>query len=226
MANTPITLADVLRGATELQLGELTEHSVKLALWAAILSANASLLVNTRQMDVLREYVDGLPVDRDTLYRQMEGTGRFTRVKCGGLYYVESLECAGKLAGLENIGATYAEQCAWRDHVYNLMHGHGMAWKTVSLAALILQPMACELVPVDRHVLARFGFASRNSPPRRGRYLAIETLVRDERALAGYDHIPLALWHWLTWEQWRQATGASKAHGGVESHIGLSCRAR
>lgn len=217
-----IDLGDVYCAAADLASGP-EKPSVKLALWAGLLSAQSGLENNARQVELLRKWArKGLPRDPEKVYRRLAGTGNFTHVKCVGLYRIEALERAGKLAGLEDIGADYDAQDAWRKRVYTLMHGHGMAWKTITFAALILDPLHCELVPIDRHHLHRLGIP-RETVPSRKRYLGVEGIVRFERMVAGLERIPLGLYGWLVWEQWRQATGASNAVG-CESHARLSCR--
>jgi hypothetical protein len=219
------TYADTRRAACELASG-LQAPSVKVALFAAILSAQESLERNAREMAVLRErgWLRALPHEHEQVYQAMHGIGFFTRSKCAGLYWAEMLDKAGLLTGLDDIGATWEQQNDWRNKVYHLMHGHGMAWKTISFAALILAPLTCELVPVDRHVLARFGLPNNAGCKSHTRYLGIERMVRDERDLAGYHSMPLGLWHWLKWEQWRQQTGASTETNECQSHAALSCR--
>lgn len=219
---TMIDLDDVYCAATDLASGP-ENPSVKLALWAGLLSAQSGLENNARQLDLLRKWArKGLPRNPEKVYRRLEGTSNFTHVKCVGLYHIEALERAGKLAGLEDIGEDWDAQDAWRKQVYKLMHGHGMAWKTITFAALILDPLRCDLCPVDRHVLHRLGIP-RETVPSRTQYLAVERIVQFERMAAGCEQVPLGLWHWLKWEQWRQATGASNA-GACESHARLSCR--
>lgn len=219
-----LTLADTLRAAHELGTGH-EQPSVKMALWAGILSANASVTQNEKQLDILRPFVRvGLPDDPQELFRAMKGTQNFFGAKCRGLYWVEKLERDGKLAGLEHIGCTAQEQEAWRKQVYGLMHGHGMGWKAISFAAGILSPLTCELVPVDRHVLKRLGYPTDRSPKGYKVYVGIEEQVRHERDTARYDLVPLFVWHWLKWEEWRQHTGASTSTAGCQTHAGLSCR--
>lgn len=217
-----ITLSDVGLAALELASGP-EKPSVKMALWAGITSAQNGLQTNARQVELLRKWArTGLPRDTEQVYARLQGTGNFTQVKLLGLYYADSLERHGVLRGLEDIGVGWDEQHAWRKRVYALMHRHGMAWKTISFAALILDPLGCELCPVDRHVLARLGFTCETARSWR-RYSAVERIVQFERDLAGYESTPLGLWHWLKWEEWRQAKGASHA-AGCESHALLSCR--
>jgi uncharacterized protein (UPF0335 family) len=217
-----IDLGDVYSAAADLASGQAAP-SVKLALWAGILSAQNGLRTNAEQVERLRKWArTGLPRDPNKVYARLAGTGNFTHVKCLGLYHVEALERHGLLAGLEHIGADWDAQDAWRKQVYTLMHGHGMGWKTITFTALILDPLHCDLCPIDRHVLHRLGFQCESVRSRK-RYLAVERIVRLERENADCGRIPLGIWHWLKWEQWRQQTGASHADG-CESHARLSCR--
>ena len=220
-----VTYASVRRAACDLQTGH-EQPSVKVALMAAILSAQESLERNAREMEVLREHgwLIELPHDHEQVWQALRGLGYVTRTKVEGLYWAEALDKAGLLRGLENIGTGYEQQNVWREQVYKLMHGHGMAYKTISFAALILDPLACELVPIDRHHLARLGLDNRRACKSVRRYLAIEQTIRDERDMAGFERVPLGLWAWLQWENWRQQTGASKSAGECQSHAALSCR--
>lgn len=220
-----VTYASVRRAACA--LGEGHERpSVKVALQAAILSAQESLERNAKEMQVLREHgwLHDLPSDPEQVWQALKGLGYVTRTKVEGLYWAEKLDRAGKLAGLDDIGRGYAQQQVWREQVYRLMHGHGMAYKTISFAALILDPLGCELVPIDRHHLKRLGYDNKRGCASIRRYLAIEQMIRDERDVAGFDHVPLGLWAWLQWESWRQQTGASKSAVECQSHAALSCR--
>lgn len=196
--------------------------SVKLALWAALLSAQTGLAENARQVETLRRYVDrGLPRNPNKLWREMEGAQNFTHVKLLGLYHIEALERHDKLAGLESIGATLVEQKEWRDKVHRLVRRHGMAWKTVSFAAFLLSPTTCELVPIDRHHLHLRGFQC-NSVRSKKRYTAVENIIQLERDLYLAGH-PAAIYAWLTWDSYRMQTGANTT-GRIESHAGLNCR--
>lgn len=220
-----VTYASVRRAACELGSGN-ERPSVKVALMAAILSAQESLERNAKEMQVLRErgWLTKLPDDHEQVWQALRGLGYVTRTKLKGLYWAEKLDKAGLLRGLENIGTGYEQQSAWREQVYKLMHGHGMAYKTISFAALILEPLACELVPIDRHHLKRLGYDNKAGCSSIKRYLAIEQTIRDERDMAGFERVPLGLWAWLQWETWRQQTGASKSAGECQSHAALSCR--
>lgn len=222
-----VTLNDVIRTATELATGENTA-SVKFALWVSALSTQQSLSANCRLAELLRPYIDTpLPTNENgELWVYLsQAKGVLYRSHIRALYHIEGLERAGELNGLENIGDNYTSQLAWRERVYHLVHGYGMAYKTVSFAALIIDPLHCELVPVDRHVNARLGFNKNISCKSLKQYLEREQLVMSERNDAGFNDIPLGLWHWFKWEQYRQTVGASKSHS-CESHNGLNCRVR
>lgn len=230
-----VTLDNVILGANDLASGG-RRASVKFALWIAACSANQGLEENGRMARVLAQYVRGGLPDRETL------TAELLAVKCNlygtmldAIYHAEMLEQAGELRAYGVRPRTRAGWLAWRDRLHALYHdqsgAHGMAWKTISFAALILWPTACELVPVDRFVMARLGETTKTGKPKgspqvRATYLKIEGYVRSERDALGFGLVPLGLWHWLTWEQWRQQVGASLGMGGqAQSHAALSCRA-
>lgn len=216
-----VTQRDVMLAAQELVDGRLDEHSVKRALWSAILSIQSSLVSNADKLAVVLPYADTHLPDKRTLRRLMAGRGLVYDTMLDALYWAEMLEWRGELAGMEHIGRTRDEQIVWRDTMWDLWHdesgGHGMARKTISMAALILDPLHCQLVPVDRHVLARLGV---KQPRSRRRYHEIEQMVACER---GGKRLPLALKHWQAWENWRQR---GRVRSGCESHAGLSCRVK
>jgi hypothetical protein len=140
------------------------------------------------------------------------------------LYWVEMLEYFGVLKAYETVPESAEGWIAWRDGLREVVKGHGLGYKVLSFAALLFDPLGCELVPVDRHVLARLGYKGDGSPQTRKKYTEVETRVRDERDAAGYAKVPLALWHWLKWEEWRQAKQPDVERVGCESHGALSVR--
>ena len=227
-----ITIDTTFDAATQLASGP-RPPSVKLALWNAALSTMQTVEKNNAYGVLLRMYRDEpLPLQRNVLYEQLrEVRGCLFGSHIDALYYIQYLDETGQLAGYERIGKTLIEQVEWRNSIYKLMHGHGMTWKTISFAALILDPLHCELIPIDRHVMARLGKtkrcgkADKDSPQQLGKYLVIEQEVRTERNNAGYEHLPLGLWHWFKWEGYRYFVArSSQGNGDIESHNGLSCR--
>jgi hypothetical protein len=214
--------------ATELGQGHKAA-SLKFALWIAAMSPQKDVVLNGRAARVLAGYVSGgLPQDRELVYRALKRAtvGIVYATMIDALYWVEQLDNFGALKAYEQVPTDHEGWIAWRDGLRAICKGHGLGYKVISFAGLIYAPLACDLVPVDRHVMARLGYKRVGSPQTRGGYTRVEEQVRCERDGAGYTHIPLALWHWLKWEEYRQETGASKAHGtGCESHARLSCRA-
>lgn len=220
-----VTIEDVYEQASELNQGDF-KPSVKFALWCAALSTQQTLHKNCLLADLLRPYIDKPLPERDTLWRLLKrAAGVLYNQHFIALYHIEYLEKSGQLNGLENIGECYLDQVDWRDKVYKLCNGKGLAWKTISFAALILAPLSCELVPVDRHVLARLGYDNSKGVPQRKRYLAIESEVIDEQWDNNQEEIPTSLWHWYKWEEYRQLNLHSKSDV-CESHGSLSCRKR
>lgn len=218
-----IKLADVIEDARRLSAGR--KVNVKFALWLGCLTANASIAETCEQARRLRPYARRrLPQDSDKIVRLLAGTG-LTTVKLRGLYHVQGLADSGALRGLETLGATYSEQLAWRDRVWGLCHGHGFALKTISMAALLIDPLHCELVPVDRHVLARLGlpenYTAGDSRPAIARYLEVEQFVHHERDGHAW-YISAAVEHWLLWARWIAAKYPDRAT--LESHAPLTCR--
>ncbi len=219
-----ISIADIYQAASEL-IGS-QQPSLKLALWASACSTQQALSKNGEMARLLACYVHRPLPDRDTL------AVMFRQVKCffsgrmlDTIYFVEWLEKSGQLGGLDKLPEGYEAQVTWRDKLITLVAGHGLSFKTISFAALLIAPLTCELVPVDRHVLARLGFETRNSPQKRREYMTIEARIIRERYEASSEAIPLALWHWMKWEEHRYACGASQGNGKVESHAMLSpCR--
>lgn len=211
----------------ELATGDY-KPSVKFALWVSALSTQQTLSGNCRLADLLRPYIDKpLPSnEHNELWNYLSSArGVLYRSHIRALYHIEALERAGELVGLENIGDNYTAQLDWRKRVYSLVNGYGMAWKTISFAALIIDARKCELVPVDRHVLARLGYDNKCGVQSYPKYLRIEQEVMMERNEQGRNDIPLSHWHWYKWEEYRQMQGKSKSNE-CESHLSLNCRIR
>jgi hypothetical protein len=220
-----LTLRDVLKAANELGEGNRAP-SLKYALWLAALSPQKSLAENSRASQVLRRYVRGSLPKRETLRRNLREArvGMLYESMLDALYWVEMLEFFGVLKAYETLPESAEGWVAWRDGLRDVVKGHGLGYKCLSFAALLFDPLGCDLVPVDRHVLARLGYKQVGSPQSRKRYTAVERQVRDERDAAGYAALPVALWHWLKWEEWRQFKHESEGREGCESHAGLSVR--
>ena len=215
-----VTLEDIYRDASLLMQGQ-EQASVKLALWIAACSTNQALDKNGKMARVLAPYVHRPLPTRDVLASMLRMCQCFfTGRMLDTIYYIEHLDECGYLRGLEHIPSGFIAQSQWREDVLSLLKGHGMAYKTISFACMLLNPLKCELVPIDRHVIARLDIKGSVTPTR---YLAIEQLIVIERHDYHMENVPLCLFHWWLWEAWRQYTGASKFAGSVESHCTLSC---
>ena len=228
-----LDLADIIGAAVKLA-GSEGQPNLKFALQIAALSPQKSVRQNACAAEVLARYVEsGLPESRESLRRELarNGSGMVYGTMIDACYWAELMDRTGLLDPYKRVPQGYEAWVSWRDGLRELLRGHGFGYKVISFAGLIYAPLECELVPVDRHVLARLGITSRtgrplsSSPQSRHMYLTIERMVRAERDAAGKSGVPLGLWHWLRWEQWRESTGASRAWGdGLDEHAKLSCR--
>lgn len=221
-----ITLEETIEAAQELAEGD-NPPNVKFALWIAALSTQQTLEKNARLAELLRVFIFQPLPEHETLFRYLkQSKAVLYKNHLKSLYYTEYLEKCGMLEGLEDIGTTYEDQVAWRDRVFKLCHGHGLSWKTISFAALLIDPMHSELSINDRHVMMRLGYNTKRSPATRNTYLAVEKQVIQEREENGYARLPLALFHWWKWEEYRE-THVSRQYRKaehVESHALLSPR--
>lgn len=225
-----LTLATVETAARELASVRAREvPRVKVALWAAILSANKPLSWNAAQVQALRGYVDcwgTLPDDPLLVWDILRSGHRFaSRAEARRVLAVELADRRGLLAGWERKPETLAQ---WWQRRRVFAAFEGLSWKTATFALWLLWPLECPLVPVDTHVCARLGVSreeykrlSRKTDTGYARYYAVEKQVRDEWDKAGRP-VPLSVWHWWTWEQWRQLTGKATLSDTPESHWGLS----
>jgi hypothetical protein len=220
-----VTLEDALKEAIELEKKGDKQPSVKLAVWASALSADMSLSKNCQLARLVARFVtEPLPNQEELFQYLSRATRRLRRNShMRALARAEELDNLGMLAEFLEFPDEYEQQVAWRDRLHALMTGYGMSWKTCSMVALCLLPTRSHLVPVDRHVLARFGLPG-GSPNKRSEYIAVEKMVLDERDRNGHQEVSGLVWHWFKWEEWRQLHGASLAVEGAESHLGLSCR--
>lgn len=220
-----VTLEDCMREARELETYGNKEPSVKLAVWASALSADMSLSKNCQLARLVARFVESrLPPEPELFQYLSQATRRLRRNShMRALARAEALDDAGLLAQFLRFPDEYDKQVEWRDRLHSLLAGYGMSWKTCSMVALCLYPTRSHLVPVDRHVLARFGLP-KGSPGKRPEYIAVEKMVLDERDSNGHQGVNGLAWHWFKWEEWRQTCGASRAIEGAESHLGLSCR--
>ena len=229
------TATDLLASAQELNFGS-QPASVKFALWIAAMSAQQSLEKNGVAARVLAAYVDSELPDRESLYAELCTWGcNVNNNHLNALYHAQELEWNGQLVTLGAYSSpNIIDQLTWRKNAWDLFHpynettgkreGKGMAWKTISFALMLLNPLSCQLVPIDRHHLARLGYNKNKGVQNYATYLRIETEIRQEAVKEGLATIPLALFAWKKWEEYRQLTGASTECDKLQSHILLSCR--
>jgi hypothetical protein len=226
-----LTIGAVERAAQELAHGNgQTVPSLRLALWAAVLSSRNSIENNGVQVDNLRPYAfGGLPHDVPTVRALLAQNGArlTTRKQAQAVIQVDERAERGELAALRVLPQTEAEWLTWRDTVARF---YCMSWKTASFAALLLWPFHCPFVPVDSHVCARlrhmdlYRRISGKSKPAYARYCSIEREVCDEWDAANRP-CALAVWHWYKWEQHRQGDAQETLWSDtreVGSHLLLS----
>jgi hypothetical protein len=239
---------DVAALEAEYGPGWIIGFSSKLAIAISALSANMALAPNCKLADIIRDFVIGsFPIDANDKKGFRPVTERFetvTAVACRRNYLM-AIARAENLpdADLDAIVATtpaddYASQVLLRDKLHALMTGHGMSYKTLSMVWLVAWPLISWLVPVDRHVMARFGLdKDKNDLSDRVTYLAIERLVIRELEAVQADEEQCALiaeqgidaasiryleWHWATWLAYRMLAGVPESTG--VSHQQLGCR--
>src|SRR5262249_22884242 len=146
-----LTIDDCERAALELAFGTRDEPSLRLALWASILSPQKRLDLNAAQVRVLRLWAErDLPFDdaeelKRHIKRKAQAKGMLYTSHCQAIIRVARLAESGALAGLERMPTSGREWIAWRKRVAHLP---GLSWKTASFAALILWPFECPFVPV------------------------------------------------------------------------------
>lgn len=220
--------------------GNHATPSVKLAIAAAILSANNRLDRNGWQVCALRAYMqthDGrLPSNVETIKRITRDAGyEASGPHCDALIELEQRAQAGELVELAHKPTTALEWLLWRQAATTF---RGLGWKTASFAALLLWPFSCPLVPVDRHVvkrlaamgkLSKFGMTADEVYHKLGgsttraykTYRCVERLVGNEKLRNGYQG-STALWHWYKWSEWRQIIQAEITSDDCESHVNMS----
>jgi hypothetical protein len=193
----------------------------RLALMFAAMSANMSLERNCKLARYLSQYADmPLPQDREALYEGLyvASRARVLRSHVNALYSIDSAFQAGLLTPYEVLPSGYEAQCQWRSSLVKLIYG--MAEKTISFCALILDPMRAELVAIDRWHMKRLNLPIQSL--RTNRYLAVERSLKVERDDSGYANCPLGLWSAWQWGIIRDGDNAYQ--GEVTNHRSLSCR--
>lgn len=200
---------------------------IRLAMWAATLSAQRNLKVNGKLLTGLRPYVhrnEPLPTSPDTVLAILKSGAKFCcRNDAVHVCWVDWAYHQGLLEPLTHKPTDYAGWLQWRRTFLKIAGGHGFSWKTASFTALLMWPLDCPLVPVDRHVVARL-YEPASLCERLGawrNYDRLEQRVVEEWVSNGQP-CGLGLWHWYTWSAWRQATGDEKQADSCESHAMLS----
>lgn len=218
------TLDGAWAAARELRDVNGGRPDIKLALWAAALSASRSLDVNADLYQPLRT---GAPLPQDpaaVLSLLKAGHGFVCANDARHILYAEWADREGLLDPYRECPGTLAEWRAWRQGLYEILAGHGWNLKTISFAGLLMWPTRCPLVPVDRHVMARLGHTAReykrlSKCPKL--YQAIEQEVAEEWLAAGQPRT-LGVWHWYKWSEYRQGKRRETPGDAVESHARLS----
>lgn len=224
--HTPlITLEGCLEVIRELDEAGSKTPSVKLALWGAALSPSKELASNGLQARKLALYVenrlpDGSTYEAREQFREwlQQGTGGgIMRDHIIAIFAIEQAELEGKLPEMPQADWSLSRWLAWRNEACKI---RGIAEKTASFAGLLLQPMHCPLVPVDRWVMRRLGYD--HDTPTKKEYPVVCNQVAEERDRDGHGSLPLGAWHWYKWSEFRQAVGAETLSERPESHRNLS----
>jgi hypothetical protein len=217
--------------AKELQETGDKKTNVKLACWGAALSVQQSLHTNGLMLRALvkADYVKRpLPPDWQSVKALFDGmAAMYNEKKHHALLYTEELYNRGLLDFLANVPDTLSAQREQRAQAMRLLAGHGFGWKALSMVPLIIRSTACQVIPLDRHHLARICAPGDGSAPKEmEKYQALEDIIKAERDGAGYAEAPLGVWAWALWETYRKrypkSSKADSEH--AESHKNLSCR--
>jgi thermostable 8-oxoguanine DNA glycosylase len=186
------------------------------ALRIAALSKLQSLDANERQARMLAQFTGSILPEREVLFQLLK--------RCGGvlfhshldsLYAIDRVNATGFLEHFKDFPLSLEGQKVWRDALVGMISG--MSYKTVSFAALIYQPLVCDLAPIDRHHMARLDIG-RNWNTKL-QYLSIELEMRGDKNAQGYKGVPLGLYSAYLWGEYRDG-----ADSDYPSHKNLSCR--
>ena len=212
-----ISLQASTDGMMELLYGD-KPASLLHALRVASLSVLQNLEVNGKMSRLLAPFVNRPLPDRETLTALLRlSHGVIFGSHLDALASIDEAWLNGKISKFETVPVSYEEQVTWRSELVSLIHG--MSYKTVSFALLIYSPLACQLVPVDRHHLRRLA-QNPNRTPTGKQYIAIELALQAERDEHGYKNLPLGTWASWKWAEQRDGVDAES----YPSHRALSCR--
>src|SRR5581483_1681130 len=89
----------------------------------------------------------------------------------------------------------------FRDIVMNL-NIPGIGPKIAAFVWLLLCPKTSRLATVDVHMMRALGQES-ESPNSYEHYLELESELDKRRKDMGYEDVPLGMFQWATWDQWR-----------------------
>jgi len=228
-------VAMALRAATELDEAGTKQTSIKLAAWGAALSVQQGLEANGRMVRALVNagYINQpLPRAYAELKPLFAGKGMFGEAHHKALLRVEELAEAGKLNFMLAVPQFLHEQREQRERAHSLLTGYGFGYKAISMIPLIIAPLQCQVVPIDRHHLARLD--CRNSKGKlldgatasRSSYEAIEQRIVCERLEWARVDVSVCVFAWAMWEAWRKEKAASSKADSehAESHKNLSAR--
>lgn len=221
-----ITLDGCMEVIQELANTGDKSNNMKLACWAGVTSINTKLVYNGNATRLLSRFVDSALPGYDELKALFKSEG--TKFGCMPSVYesmkeIETRYADKTLPEMPQATWTFAQWDTWRDEMVKLP---GISYKVASFIGLLLHPLTCPLVPVDRWVMRRLNKSHGSVPQGKLAYTKVEDIVRDERDKAGHDNLPLGAWHWYKWSQARQAAGPNIEVASVkpESHSNLSPR--
>jgi len=212
-----INLQESQAGMMELLYGDKPAN-LRFALQTACLSAMQSLEPNGRLARLLAPFVNQPLPAREVLYPLLKNArGILFHSHLDALYAIDELWLSGKIDKFVDMPFSHDGQCAMREELVTLIHG--MSHKTVSLAMLIYMPLACQLIPIDRHHLRRLNLNPHRIPVGK-KYVALELSILAERDEQGYKNVPLGTYAAHLWGIQRDGENATE----YPSHRALSCR--
>jgi hypothetical protein len=214
-------LSTAREGMLELMYGDKSP-SLLFAFRTAALSAMQPLEANGEYARMLAPYANRRLPERDVLealLRSYHGPHSLYHTHFDTLYVIDELYFNHVIDQPVDDLDTFEKQSAWRERLVKLIKG--MSYKTVSMALLIYMPLTCELVPIDRHHLRRYGFDPDKSLTR-CKYLGLEARMQADRNNEGYPDVPLGLYTAYYWGV--QRDGEECYRNGRTSHQKMSCR--
>ena len=204
-------------GMMELLYGDKAPSFI-FALRSGALSKLQELSANGRMSRLIAPFTNKPLPDRETLTALLRlSHGVLFGSHLDALYAIDELWLSGKLDKFVDMPLSHDGQSAMREELVSLVYG--MSHKTVSLAMLIYMPLACQLIPIDRHHLRRLGMNPHRIPVGK-KYLALELSIIAERDEQGYKNVPSGTYAAHLWGIQRDGVDAES----YPSHKNLSCR--